>query len=122
LTRDRRWEVAGFFLLFGSLGLDFGFDVGIAGFLLCGSRSIVDGCVLALGTGSDGEELVESQDARFAATVTFLTFVEDGKASYWCVSGVAYVGWFVEGLWTDGGSCIALRDQKSSCRIRGVRI
>jgi hypothetical protein len=77
LTRDRRWEVAGFFLLFGSLGLDLGFDVGIAGFLL--------------GTGSDGEELVESQDARFAATVAFLTFVEDGKASYWCVSGVAYV-------------------------------
>jgi hypothetical protein len=62
--------------------LDFGFHIGIAGFLLRGSGSIVDGGVLALSTGSDGKELVESQDTRFAAAVAFLTFVEDRKASY----------------------------------------
>jgi hypothetical protein len=97
LTRDRRWEVARVFLLFGSLGLNFGFDVGVARFLLGGSGSVVDGCVFALSTRSDSEELVESQDARFAAAVAFLTFVEDGEASYCVLVGLL----MSDRLWRD---------------------
>lgn len=81
MTRDGRREVVGFFGLFGSLGLDFGFYIGVAGFLFGGRRGVVDGGVFAFGTGRDSEELVKGQDARFAATIALLAFMEDGDAS-----------------------------------------
>lgn len=88
LARDGRWEIGGVFfglLLLGLLGFDFGFDVGVAGLLLGRGWSVVDGGVLALCAGRDGEELIEGQDARFAAAVALLAFVEDGNASCWCM-------------------------------------
>lgn len=80
MAGDGRREVFGVVRWLGRLGLDFGFDVGIAGFLLGGCGSIIDGGVLADGAGSDCEEFVKRQDARFAAAVALLAFVEDGQA------------------------------------------
>lgn len=88
LARDGWWEVAGVFGLLRRLGLNLGFDFGGGRFLLGGSGSVVDGGVLTFCTGSDGQELVEGQDACFAAAVALLAFMEDGNASCWCVSGV----------------------------------
>lgn len=126
LAGDGRWEVGGVFfglLLLGLLGFDFGFDVGVAGLLLGRGGSVVDGGVLALCAGRDGQELIEGQDAWFAAAVALLAFVENGDASCWCVSGIVSVDFFwVQRDWTDGGSCIALQGRRRSCRSRGARI
>jgi hypothetical protein len=78
LTSDGRWEV--FIGRFGCLGCDFGFDLGIGGFLLGRGGCVVDGGVFAFGAGSDGEEFVKGQDSRFAAAIAFLALVEDGNA------------------------------------------
>jgi hypothetical protein len=75
--------------------------------------------VLALSARSDGEEFIEGQDARFAATVALLALVENRHASCWCVSGFAVVGVEMGRVLTDDGSCTALRDQKKICRSHG---
>jgi len=87
LARDGRWKVGSVFGFLGLLGFDFGFDFGVADLLLGGRGSVVDGGVLALCAGCDGQEFIEGQDTRFAAAVALLAFVEDGDASCWCVSG-----------------------------------
>jgi hypothetical protein len=78
LTRDGRREV--FVGGFGCLGRDLCFDLGIGRLLLGRGGSVVNGCVLAFGAGSDSEEFVKGQDTRFATTIAFLALVEDGDA------------------------------------------
>lgn len=102
LARDGRWEVGGVFGLLGLLSFDFGLDFGVAGFLLEWGGSVVDGCVLAFCAGSDGQELIEGQDARFAAAVALLAFVEDGNASCLCVSEIV-CGGLLQGVGSQDG-------------------
>lgn len=117
LARDGRREVVAVVCGLGRLGLDFSFDIGFGGDLFGGRRSVVDGGVFADGAGCDGQELIEGQDARFAAAIALLAFVEDGNAGCRCRS--AGVGCLV-GEETNGGNCIALRDPRRSCRSRGA--
>jgi len=102
LARDGRREVGGGFGLLGLLSLDFGFDFGVAGLLLEWSGSVVDGCVLAICARSDGQELIEGQNARLAAAVALLALVEDGNASCWCVSEIVCGGLLLRCRGRDG--------------------